>query len=103
MPDERSESRDMLFKSLPYIGKPYVVDKDNPPVVRRIVHTSQYNLSEGGQLEDYNLVMQKVADGLARVSFEEKVYDQDIKSWRVLIRWFDEVYEDPKENKKRKG
>ena len=88
---------------LEYNGKPFIgnrtkiVDKDDPktiPVKKSIVHTKQFNLNEEQALEDYNAVMQKVADGISVVSFEEKQYDSSIGSWRVLLRWLDIVYDD---------
>ena len=88
--------KDVLsFKGLPYEGDAYPVDADNKPELRRKVHTAQFDLSDADDMEKYNGVMQDRADGKNDISFEERVYDKDLKSWRVLLRWFDLKYVQP--------
>lgn len=87
------------FKGLPYEGSPYMVDKDSMPELKRRVYIKQFDLTSKDNLEEYNAVFQKVADNLSKISFEEKVYDTDLKSWRVLLRWYDYVYTEPKKKK----
>lgn len=89
----------MQYKGLPYDGKPYTVGKDNAPVLTRRVHTKQFDLTKESDLEEYNSVFQSVAEAKTVISFEERVYDDKIKSWRVLLRWFDLVYTEPKNRK----
>ena len=84
------------YKGLPYIGEPMTFDETTQPTLGREVHVEQFDLSSEKDMAEYNRILQKVGDGKSVVSFEEKVYDQDIKSWRILLRWFDLVYKEPK-------
>ena len=86
----------LLYKGLPYTGKPYTVDKDCLPILSRKVHIKQFNLDDATDMSEYNIIFQDRADGKNDISFEERVYDKDLKSWRVLLRWFDLVYTEPK-------
>jgi hypothetical protein len=92
-------AKQMQYKGLPYEGRPYTVSKDNPPILKRKVHIKQFNLSSEKDLHEYNEIFQGVADGLSIISFEERVYDADLKSWRVLLRWYDLKYTEPKNRK----
>ena len=87
-----------VYKGHPFIGtKTKAVDNSDPttiPVKKVIVHTAQFNLNKPEDMEKYNDVLQKVADNLSTISFEEKQYDSEIGSWRVLLRWMDIVYDD---------
>ena len=87
------------FRGLPYRGKAEIIDKDNQPVKKRETHIAQFALNSEEDMAKYSEIIQKVADGASQISFEERVYDDTIKSWRVLIRWFDLVYEAPKKKK----
>lgn len=94
--------KDVLsFGGLPFEGDAYPVDETNKPVLRRKVHTAQFDLSDDGDMDRYNEVLQNKADGLNDISFEERVYDSELKSWRVLLRWFDLVYIRPEKDKKK--
>ena len=53
------------------------------------------DLSNTEHVSEWNEICQKVADQVAIISFEEKIYDTDIKYWRVLIRWMDLAYTNP--------
>ena len=94
---EAIQRQQLSFKGLPYEGKPYTVDEDTKPVLKKKVHTEQFNLPK--DMKKYNDVLQGVADGHSIVSFEERVYDKELCSWRVLIRWFDLIYTEPKKKK----
>ena len=87
------------YKGLPYVGKPFIVDDDAKPEMHRVVHIKQFDLSKEAHLTEYNEVFQKVADNKSKISFEEKVYDAELKSWRILLRWYDYIYKEPKKKK----
>ena len=93
------ELANLNFKGLPFRGRPYVVDQNNPPIFSKEVHIRQFDLSEEEDLKEYERIFQNRADGLNEISFEEKVYDESIKSWRVLLRWYDIFYSEPKKKK----
>jgi hypothetical protein len=88
-----------LFDGLPYRGKVFDRKEDDPdykqPIYVEEVFIKQLNLSEPKDMETWSEICQKVADGVAIISFEEKIYDKDIKSWRVLIRWMEPSYTNP--------
>ena len=90
---------DMTFEGLPYNGKVINRKEDDPdyrqPVLCSTVKTRIFDLSKEGEIEAWNEIMQKVADGVVTVSFEEKTYDQSIHSWRVLLRWMEMYYTNP--------
>ena len=94
--DPIAEALNLNYKGLPFVGKPYTVGDDNKPVIARKVHVKQFNLSDKKDLEEYNSILQKVADATSLISYEEKVYDDEIKSWRILLRWLDLMYVAPK-------
>lgn len=89
----------LKYKGLPYKGKPYTVSEDSLPVLKREVHIKQFDLSCEDDLKEYERIFQDKADGLNDISFEERVYDKDLKSWRVLLRWFDIYFTEPKKKK----
>jgi hypothetical protein len=93
---DKNKKKVMMYKGFPYEGKPYTVDKDCLPVLGRKVHIKQFDLTDKEDMEEYNRIFQDRADGLNDISFEEKIYDSDLKSWRVLLRWFDIIYKEPK-------
>lgn len=90
---------DRYFNRLPYTGAPIDRKEDDPeyrqPVEGSSVNIRQFDTTKAEDVEEWSKIMQKVADGMANVSFEEKVYDPDIKGWRVLIRWVDYFYTNP--------
>jgi len=98
-PIESMLKKQLSFRGLPYEGRPYAVDEDNKPTMARKVSTRQFNLTKKEHIAEYNEVFQRVADSKATISFEERIYDAELKSWRVLLRWFDFIYEAPKKKK----
>ena len=88
-----------LFEGLPYEGKIYDRKEDDPdykqPVLKYTINVRQFDLSKPEDMEDWKKICQQLADGVSVVSFEEKVYDNEIKSWRILIRWMDQAYTNP--------
>ena len=79
------------FQGLPFRGKIPNLKEDDAEF-RQPQSTSQlfirvFDLSKKEDLAYYEKVCQLVANGFATVSVEEKVYDDSIHSWRVLLRW----------------
>lgn len=60
------------------------------------VYVEVLNLSQPPDLERYEKVMQLVGLGKALISAEERVYDPDIKSWRIFLRWIHKFAYSPK-------
>lgn len=89
----------LQYEGLPYIGSPFPFKDDDPEEFRpKLSHNAccaQLDLSKEDDMRQYRAICQKICDGLAVVSFEEKVYDNDIKSWRVLIRWMEPYFSMP--------
>jgi hypothetical protein len=89
----------LLFEGLPYRGKIMDRKEDDPdyrqPVLCADVKVKIFQLDKEDDLREWQGILQKVADGVATVSFEDKVYDKDIHSWRVLIRWMEHFYTNP--------
>ena len=87
------------FEGLPYKGAPMDIKTADPegkqPVLCRDVRIKQFDTSVDTEISEWQHVMQKVADGVAVVSFEEKQYVPETKSWRILVRWFEEYYTNP--------
>lgn len=53
-----------------------------------------FDLSDNEDIIKYQEIMNKCTRGCAQISDEEKVYDNDIKSWRVFLRWTETFLED---------
>lgn len=87
------------FDGLPYKGDPMDIKNADPegkqPVIKRDVRIRQFDTERESDLAEWQEVMQRVADGMAVVSFEEKHYVPETKSWRILVRWFEEYYTNP--------
>jgi len=88
------------YGGLPYIGQPHPFKEDDAddlkPQLKSNACCAQFDLSNEEDMKQYRAVGQKVCDSLATISFEEKVYDNDIKSWRVLMRWMEHYFAPPK-------
>ncbi len=65
------------------------------------VNVQQLNMSVEADMERYGEIGQLVGNGFAQISFEERIYDDDIKSWRILIRWFEVFTYDPEQGEDR--
>jgi hypothetical protein len=64
--------------------------KQNDPVQPQeggICKVEQLDLSKPEDLEHYSHIGQLRINGMAEISFDERIYDEETKSWRVLIRW----------------
>lgn len=89
----------LWFDGLPFEGEVTHLKKDDPayrqPVEASRTRIRQLSSASPEDMKEWTGIMQKVADGVAKVSFEEKVYDPDVKGWRVLIRWVEYYYTNP--------
>ncbi len=85
------------YNGKPFKGDAYLVSKDNLPVQKQKVKIQIFSLDNEQDLKEYQDVCQKVGDGVAVISSEEKKYSEDIKSWRVFLRWIEYYYVAPKD------
>jgi len=101
-PDIISEALNSFhnYDGMPYKG-PVMSFKDNDiedrkPNLKYEFHVNQFDLSKEKHLSKYTEVNNNIANGDAILSYEEKVYDNDIKSWRILVAWSVPYYGAPK-------
>lgn len=84
---------------LPFRGTAPNLKESDPehrqPQIGTKVGVKQLDLSITDDMKYYQQILQMVANGTAQISFEERVYGDDIKSWRVLIRWVEYYYFQP--------
>jgi hypothetical protein len=89
----------LLYEGLPYVGPVADYKDDDPdelrPQRRMKGHVAQLDLSKPEDMERYREITQKGCEGQAVLSFEERLYDAEIKSWRVLIRWIELYFAAP--------
>ena len=87
------------YEGLPYVGPPFPFKDDDPeeyrPELKHNACAAQFDLSNPEDMAQYRAVSQKVCDSLAVISYEEKIYDDAIKSWRILMRWMEPYYAPP--------
>ena len=99
-PGMNQEGGKASYYGVPFRGPTYPMKQDDPehrkPQYRSEMHVRQFDLSDKDDMEAYTEIAQRVFNQTSWVSFEEKIYDDDIKSWRVLLRWGDSYYEAPK-------
>jgi hypothetical protein len=73
---------------LPYRGQAVPdLKEDDPLSVGGQVHVHVLVLSNEDDFKLYRAIWQAVGNGFAQISQEDRVYDEDIKNWRVFIRW----------------
>jgi hypothetical protein len=77
---------------LPFRGAIPALKEDDPPERRpqvgSQVRVDLLVLSDPKDLAYYQEIWQVVANGYGQISCEERRYDEDLKSWRVMVRWF---------------
>lgn len=87
------------FNKLPYVGPVFDYKDDDPqemqPQLQYNGCAAQLDLSKKADMDQYRALVQKVCNGTAIISVEERVYDQEIKSWRVFLRWMEPFYGPP--------
>jgi hypothetical protein len=79
-------------EGMPFRGTVPMLKEDDPPE-RQPQMGSQVQvdilvLSDTEDLKRYRDICQLVANGFGQISYEERKYDEDVKNWRVLVRWF---------------
>lgn len=87
------------WMGLPYRGPVYDYKKDDPehrkPQLKYDARVKQFNLNDDEHIKAYEKLAQALCSGRAVVSYEEKVYDQSINSWRILVRWMEPYAQAP--------
>ena len=87
------------YGGFPYVGPPFDFKDDDPdefrPQKKLNACVAQFDLSKPEDMEQYRGISQRVADGLAQISFEEKNYDEDTKTWRIFMRWLEPYFVPP--------
>lgn len=88
-----------VWEGLPYKGTRYSFKNDDPdhmkPQLAKKANVQIFMLDKEEDLARYSAVMQQVCDGTSQISVEEREYDKDAKSWRILLRWVDLFYKEP--------
>lgn len=86
---------------VPFRGEPQLHSRDEPTYMRpqtvQDVHVRVFDLSDKKDLEEYQLVCNKVANGRGRFGVVRYAYDRDKKNWRVLAHWILWFKEEPGE------
>jgi len=93
------ESDELIYNGLPYRGPVLDYKNDDPehlrPQLKQTAKVAQFDMNDDEQMLAYEQLVQKVCDGRAVVSSEDKVYEQSIGSWRILVRWTEPYYAPP--------
>ena len=78
---------------LPFRGVPYDRKESDPtsmqPQVGARVHVEVLEMSEDTDRKRMEEIYTMFTNGNAVISAEERHWDEEIKSWRVFIRWAD--------------
>jgi hypothetical protein len=76
---------------LPFRGQIRDIKEDDEIQPKRGVqaHVEILVLNDPEHLKRYTEIMQVIANGLGALGTEKEVYDNDIKSWRIFIRWWE--------------
>jgi hypothetical protein len=79
------------YEGLPYIGPPINLkdtDKvENVLKLNQVLKVRCFDLSKEEDLKEYEAVCQKIQDGEAQLSFEDRRYNKEDKIWVTLMRW----------------
>ena len=96
MKDKGAQGAGLSFMELPYRGPVYDLKDSDPeekqPQLEYQSHTKQFDMNDPEQVTEYEKVNQTIVNGTAVLSYEERVYDESIKSWRILVCWHDMYY-----------
>jgi hypothetical protein len=96
-----SANGDKAWQGLPYRGPAFPYKEDDPierqPQMRMQAHVRIFNLGDEEDRAAYEENAQKWADQTIQVSFEDRQYDPEEKTWTVLMRWFDLFYAAPEQ------
>jgi hypothetical protein len=79
------------WQGVPYRGVPGMFREGDPQAIqpRQGVETfvDIFDLSKPEDKEEYDRVIQVIANGHGVLSKEDLRYDEQLKNWRVFIRW----------------
>jgi hypothetical protein len=91
-------------EGLPFRGVPYERKETDPdhlqPKVGARVHVEVLEMSKVEDRKRMEEIYTAMTNGAAVISVEERHWDEDIKSWRVLIRWADLYTYNPQATRK---
>jgi len=87
---------DGIYEGLPYVG-PTIHLKDTDEItsvlkLNQVLHVQRFDLSDEDEVKAYEEVCQKIQNGHAQLSYEEREYDEKSKQWVALVRWIDWWY-----------
>jgi len=85
------------YEGFPYIGrKTDLKDSDSAesqPVLRQKACVKTLELPR--DIDEYQGILTEACEGKSRILYEDKQYDPEIRSWRVLISWAVFYYSEP--------
>jgi hypothetical protein len=94
-------SGDLQYMGLPYRGGAQPFKNDDPqykqPQYHVDIRVRQFETTKPEDMDAYQAAVQRVADGRAFISYEERQYDTAIGGWRILLRWGEPHYDEPKQ------
>lgn len=75
---------------VPYRGAKFDLKQDDErqPKMIHEANVEKLELSNPDDMERYRDILQTIANGMAKLGVEDRVYDPDVKNWRILIRWW---------------
>lgn len=81
------------WEGAPFRGKAIPDVKENDPFHKQPQTSMQarvrvFDLSNPEHLTEYENIMQVISNGFGQLGAEERVYGEDIKNWRIFIRWW---------------
>lgn len=89
------------YEGLPFRGPPMHVKQDDPqymqPKTAYDAHVRVFDMTREPDRLEYEKIIQSCASGKTTVGLEEVQYCEDIKGWRILLRWYDMYLEPPGE------
>ena len=89
------------YKGLPYEGPHLNMKKDDPdykkPQLKATAFARVFKLNDPKHLKEYELVLNKMAEGTAMKSLEEINYESSLSNYIILLRWLEFKYVGPKE------
>lgn len=101
--EELERNGELNWNGLPYIGKVGDIKKDDSeekqPRLRYGANTQVFDTTDEESLKAYTAVNQRIAEGKATMSYEDRQFIPEKKGWLILITWFDLFYVEPEKRK----
>jgi len=89
------------YNGLPYEGPPLNLKNDDPPSMQprmvAEVFVNIYDMSVESDVIAYQRVMDGVAKGHVRISFEERQWLPRTENWKILLRTLNLKYIEPED------